>query len=272
MSKIFKHIGLITLVCFSFYITEKTQLVLKNNDDIMLKINEEYKKFNQEGKNAQIKGNKIIPGTCFKKVNKEKTYQEMLKLGKYNSDFYVYDYEYPEISIINNRNKYIIRDNNYEKNIYIFINLNYKNYEEILSNKYKNYNFYTTSEFFLNNQNIIEKIIKNKNSILITKTEFSLLKKANKKYNEILDKNISCYFKDEDNKYINDCSLIKNNSIYVEKNYKVNNLLNLKKNLVPGLFISFEYSSYSKEKQIIEKYIKTKGYQLSIIDESISEC
>lgn len=272
MSNIFKHIGLICLMCFSFYLTDKTALVVKNNDDIMIKINEEYKKYEKEAKDAKIIENTIVPGICSIKVNKEKTYYEMSKIGKYNPNLYVLDFERPKISISTNKDKYIINDNNQFKKIYFFISLSHDNYKEIISNNYMNYNFYTTYDFIMNNKEAIEKILSNNNSVLITNTSFDNLKKVNNEYKKISNKNISCYFESENNKFLNNCNLINSNSILVSNIFNNNYLLKLKENLKNGLFISVSYNTFKKEKIVVEKYIKSKGYKLSLIDSNIEEC
>ena len=45
MKKQFQIIGVLTLIWFSFFCTERTIFVIKNNDDIMIKINEEKEKY-----------------------------------------------------------------------------------------------------------------------------------------------------------------------------------------------------------------------------------
>lgn len=272
MSNLFKSIGLIALMCFCFYLTDKTILVIKNNDELMIRINEEYSNFETKEISAIIDKDTIIPGICSKKVDKEKTYYEMSKIGEYNNNLYVYEYINPKVSLNNNIDKYIISDNKKSKKIYIFIELNNNNYKEILERKYKKYNFYTSDDFFLNNKNIINKLVTNNNSILMIKTNFSNLKKINSEYYDISTKNISCYFKEKNNEYINNCSLIKSKSIYTTKIINENYLLNLKKSITNGLFISVNYESFKKEKNIIEKYIKSKGYSLATIDYDIDEC
>lgn len=272
MSKIFKHIGLIALMCFSFYLTDKTELVIKNNDDIMKKINEESKKYEQISIDAKIVEDTITPGTCSKIVNKEKSYYEMSKIGKYNTSLYEFEYKHPKISTLNNKKKYIIGGNNQLNNIYIFIKLTEENYEKIINRKYKNYNFYVTSEFFMNKKQYIERIVRNDNSILITNANFISLKKVSKEYQNITNKSIFCYLNNKDNAFLSNCSLIKSNSIYVQEKYYENYLLKIKKNLKNGLFVSVNFSTFDKEKEVFEKYIKSKGYNLSNVDKSINEC
>ena len=103
MKKFFQIIGLFSLLIFSFFLTDKTATVIKNMDDIMVEIKKNEHLFKEDGVNAIIKDNTIIPGISFKKVNINSSYRNMKEYGKYNEDLYVYDYIKPKISIINNK-------------------------------------------------------------------------------------------------------------------------------------------------------------------------
>ena len=46
MKKIFQIIGLISLTCFSFFVTEKTALVVSDMDEIMIEIKANYEDCN----------------------------------------------------------------------------------------------------------------------------------------------------------------------------------------------------------------------------------
>ena len=59
MKKQFQIIGVLTLIWFSFFCTERTIFVIKNNDDIMIKINEEKEKYNTKS-SLQFIYNRII--------------------------------------------------------------------------------------------------------------------------------------------------------------------------------------------------------------------
>ena len=89
MKKIFKIIGLISLTCFSFFITEKTSLVVKNMDDVMISIKENMDNFKTKSIDSIIKDNTIIPGISGRKVNINKSYKKMKEYGKYNEDLYL---------------------------------------------------------------------------------------------------------------------------------------------------------------------------------------
>ena len=110
MKKIFQIVGLISLVCFSFFVTEKTATVVNNMDEIMIRIKTEKDEYKLENKNAMIEGNTIIPGISSRKVNINKSYKNMKNNGYYDENLYVYDYTLPDISLADNLDKYIIEE------------------------------------------------------------------------------------------------------------------------------------------------------------------
>ena len=115
MKKFFEYLGLITLVCFSFFYTEKTTSVVKELDDIMIKIKEVAPNYNIEVKEAIIKENTIIPGISGKVVDINASYQSMRKLGAFNENYLEYESIKPKELLKNNLDKYIISGNNFKK-------------------------------------------------------------------------------------------------------------------------------------------------------------
>ena len=81
MKKQFQIIGVLTLIWFSFFCTERTIFVIKNNDDIMIKINEEKEKYNTKSTDSIIIKDTIIPGLSGNIVNEE--IQKELEFAKY---------------------------------------------------------------------------------------------------------------------------------------------------------------------------------------------
>ena len=163
MRKFFEYIGLLSLMCFSFFITEKTITIAKNVDNIMIDIKNNYKKYELKSSDALINDNFITPGICGKKVDLNKTYNEMKILGIYDDKLYQYIYYKPDINIDNNLDKYINRGNDYKNYIYIFFDLNNTNKYIINNYDFKYYNFIVQSDFYFNNQKIIKKLVDNNN-------------------------------------------------------------------------------------------------------------
>ena len=111
MKKVFSLIGIATIISLSFILSEKTEMVLKNIDTIMSELKENQKKYETEPISAIIENDTIIPGLNGKKINIEKTYKEMKKIGEFNEKYLIYDEIKPEKTIDNQYNKYIISGN-----------------------------------------------------------------------------------------------------------------------------------------------------------------
>ena len=117
MKKLFRNIGITTIVCLSVIISEKTSTVVKEIDANLTQLRQKEKEYYRTPINAIIKDNTIIPGLYGKKINIDKTYKEIKKLGKIKEEFFIYDYIKPEISIKNQYDKYIIKGNQNKKAI-----------------------------------------------------------------------------------------------------------------------------------------------------------
>ena len=70
-----------------------------------------------ESENAEIIGNKIIPGKKGKEVDLEKSYTKMKKYGTYNESLTVLKEIEPVISLNDYYDKYVIRGNTTDKTL-----------------------------------------------------------------------------------------------------------------------------------------------------------
>lgn len=272
MRKIFEYIGLITLMCFSFFITEKTTLVVQNIDEIMINIRSYSKDYKTEAKNAKVFDNEIIPGICGKVVNEEKSYEEMKKIGMYDPTFFVYNYINPEISLVENKNKYIVAGNSDKNHVYIFAELTEVNKDLLSQYEFRNFNFIVNDDFYKKNLALVDKILKNNNSILLTKTNYKNYKKINKKYFNKVNNNIYCYNDTSDYEFLNTCS-DSSNTIKINHVIMDNNLLNIKKVLKRGTFIKLNLNNLLiKNINSINNYVSAKGLELSNVDKTLKEC
>ena len=259
---------------FSFIISKRTIMITKDIDEIMIEIKNNYSNYNVVGMNAKVSDKYITPGVCERKVNINKSYNEMRKIGFYNPNNYIYNNKRPSINIYNNLDKYIVNGNKTINNIYIFIELNNINKKYININKFSNYNFIVNTNFYINNKKLINELISNNNSIILIPT---LNKKQYKYvYNDYLvntNKRIYCYNNKENNNLLNICIKYKSNSIGNITTYNSNYLYNIKSYLSNGLFIKFELNNeLINELLIINKYIESKGYNIKNIDNNLGEC
>lgn len=272
MQKTFEYIGLISLMCFSFFITEKTNTIVKNMDNIMLEIKNNYKKYEVEYKNALIENDVIKPGICSKKVNINKSYNEMKKVGLYDDKLYQYEYDLPKINILNSYDKYVVSGNEYKNYVYIFVNLNNSNKDLLSKHDFENYNFIVTASFYNKNTKLIKELVDNGNSILISSTKFRKYKKISKNYYDKYGKKIYCYNENKDDNFLDTCSGNKSNSIYVE-DINLYDLSDIKTKIKIGNFIGIKLNkSLLNNIEILEKYIEQKGILKSNIDDNLKEC
>ena len=157
-----KLLGLITLICFTFFYTEKIIDVTIEQDEIMIKLKEIENNKKITPINAIIKEDTIIPGKLGKNLDLDNSYKQMKKIGYFEPSELKYQSIYPEISIYNNYNKYIINGNIYNKNIsLIYIINNEKTINTILNiikNKNTKITFFIDSSFLNNNINILYKL------------------------------------------------------------------------------------------------------------------
>ena len=87
MKKTFQMIGLISLTCFSFFITEKTAIVVNEMDQIMIEIKEKKDDYKTDSIDAVIENNTIIPGVSSREVDVNKSYKNMKNNGFFNDAF-----------------------------------------------------------------------------------------------------------------------------------------------------------------------------------------
>lgn len=278
MKRIFEVIGLLSLVCFSFFMTEKTVTVVKNMDDIMIEIKSNYKKYQTDSKDAIIKDNTIIPGISGRKVNINKSYKAMKENGLYSEDLYVYDLIKPKISKVDNKDKVIISGNKTKRLVSLIFILNddsdIKNLLNILDRNEIKATFFVTENWVTKNNYTLIDLIDQKNTIgnlgdnqNYKDSAFNWMDTIIKKVGK--QKEGYCLYKNDNN--IKYCQLLDNytiNPIIIDDSY----LLNVKKNLTNGGMIALKHSkNMEKELETIIKYIKSRGYDIVNLETNLSE-
>jgi len=122
-----KKILTILIIIIGFIYTKNLVSVVKNYDDIMIKIKEEKDKYYIKPIEAIIENNTIIPGIKGKEVDINKTYSKMKRYGKYEESLIVLK----DIEVKNHidKNRYIISGNK-NKNMVTLI------FDKKVDNKY----------------------------------------------------------------------------------------------------------------------------------------
>lgn len=269
--KFIKIIGVFVLICFTFFYTEKVIDIAINQDEIMINIKEYATKNNVNPTNAIIEDDTIIPGNTGKYIDTEASYKAMKKIGYFEPTQIIYKNIYPEVSIYNNYNKYIIKGNNQNKNISLIYILNNNTIDGVL-NIVNNYNikinFFIDSSFLNNNINIINKLSNHEiynygNSGKYTKDNLIIANniinnKANNKAN-------FCLFINKDETSLNNCVDSKMHSIIPKTK---TNYFNIKNTLDNGTILLIDNT---KELNGIIEYILSKGYKIVPLSEIIKE-
>lgn len=254
MKKIIRIFFIITLVCFSFFYTDKVMNYLNSKDPLMIKINNLKEDYKVSPVNAIIDNDTIIPGKKGLEIDVDKSYEEMKLGGIFREESLVYKDILPSKSLSNNKDKYIIRGNkknevsllliyssrDYDKiknidNITVYIN--HKDINTSTIKKLKDKEIYP----YGNNGEYTKEILDNDNTLI------NRLSNNKSKY---------CLLKEKNNKYLDLCT--KNNMMVVIPS-EIGGYTNIKKSLTSGSIILLEDISNI---DIIIKYINSKGYSI----------
>lgn len=275
MFKIFRNIGLITLIIASFMYTEKLVSVVKEYDDIMVEIKQNKDKYKTESIEATIKDNTIIPGIRGKEIDINKSYYRMKQYGKFDERLLVYKKSELANPLKDNLGKFIISGNN-KKNMVslIFIINNNDNINDILkkvNSKNIKVNFFIDNEWANNNEKMIVNLVKEKyivGNLSRKDSEFLLLDNVIK---NLAHQKISyCYTEDYDKKILKTCSKQNNYTIVPNIVVEKNGLSEIKKKIQPGSIISLSDMD-DTTLEVIINYIQNKGYEIVTLDKLLEE-
>ena len=170
----------ILLVVFSFYYTNKVVNSLKEKDPIMIEI-KKYDRYYPDTKiDSILNDNNIIPGIKGIKVDIDKSYSNMKKIGKFDKTLLVFEETTPQNDLKDNYDKYIVSLNKKEHNVSLVFYLeDTSNITEILSILNKNdvnATFFVSKEIIDNSVDIIKLILKYGNDVeLFSNSYFRLL-------------------------------------------------------------------------------------------------
>lgn len=161
--RIFEGIGILSLLCFSFFYTKQISTVIKENDDIMKQIKEIEPQYKIEAKDALINEDTIIPGLSGSEIDVKKSYQKMKKTGSFNANLFVYKDVEPKVKLQGNYDKYIISGNTLKKEVsLVFLVDNKDNINKIvdtLNNRDLEATFFIDGYWFEQNNNQIIDLI-----------------------------------------------------------------------------------------------------------------
>ena len=257
MKKIYKYIGLVVIMIFSFYYTDKLALMVQDKNPIMKKINEQKKKMDVASVNAIINNEKIIPGKNGLSINNRKSFSLMKSFGAFSYYYLIFEQEKPKLSIENNKDKIIIAGNSSNKQISFILEYDENLISYFESNKIKG--DILVNKDNISNINYLEPI----NNDFINYSETELLLKKNK-----VNKNI-CFTNNKEN-----LLLCKNYNKYLVNTDLVlsnDNVYNIKNNIKNGSIILVKNNTSINTLNIVLNQAKFKGLKIVYLSELISE-
>lgn len=269
-----KKIGYIFLILFSFlsfYITYKTADIIKQADKIMKSINNNFEKYNVTPVNGIIKDDTIIPGINGLKVNINKSYNNMKHVGFFSDKLFVYD-NLKNINLLeDNLDKYIIKGSDFKKSVSILLFLDNENNKKDIS-KLVDYplNIIVSYNYYLDNLEYIDNLIKNNFNILIYNINKQNIKNFTQMIKILPQKKLYCFNNIKDAKFKKMCMDNNYYSILKEKIITKDYLQNVKRNLANGEFVTLK-GSYENELTSVINYIYSKGYSILNLDEMLDE-
>ena len=162
MKKIIKSIGLMTLICFSFFYTDKVMEVINEQDPIMIKLTEIKDEYYSSSVDATIIGNTIVPGLNGQELDVDASYKNMKQIGVFKTDLIKYTETIPEVSITSNKDKYIIKGNKAKQMVSLVFaiksNSNLTKLEQYLSESNIKTNYFIDYTYLNNNLNTLKKL------------------------------------------------------------------------------------------------------------------
>ena len=271
MKRIFKYMGFAMILMMCFFYTEKTALMVKDVDYIMLKIRTKKEEIDKKPIEATLTKNTIIPGISGYEIDINKSYQKMRYIGKYNDNYLEYKKIEPKETLLKNIEKTIVSGNITKNQISIVLVLKNDKYIDFVNMLDGDINVFTDGNVFENNQDEMQKIKNLAGTIGYNYNyddpSYVWLDNMIKKFSN--SKHSYCLMSEENDK--NKCSKYGNFAIYSEI-IKSNPLLTTKANLKNGKILVYEINdSLLKELGTLIKFINGKGYTIVKLDELLKE-
>ena len=279
--KVIQVISVTLLMLFSFFYTNKSIELIRENDPIMKQIKETNMKYKVNPVNATIIGNKIIPGKSGKEIDYQKTYAKMKKYGTYNETLTVLKEIEPAVSVDDYYDKYIVQGNTERKNVSLVFKTdtisNLLSILNILNQKNIPATFFVDGLLLENNTSLFETMTQNNH-------ELEILSYDNK-YDEIyFDSALNylssitkregkyCYAEYDQKEVIELCSKLKLHTIIPTVKTTTMPYKEIKDKLYNSAIISLPLSTITEEQlPAIIDYIKQKGYTFLSLEDLLSE-
>ena len=265
MKKYVKYILISLFFVFSVFYTNKVIEISQYNNTILASINEYASLKDYKCREGSISNDGIILGISGLVVNKNKSYSNMKGIG-FKEELLEFDKDECILNKKNNIDRYILKGNDYNKNVSIVINTDSGKYFnkmlDVSESKNIEINLLMNTSFLRDNitDNYNHSNILYKGSSLSDLNDFSSL----------LHNEFFCV-KTNDYEIINDWKNKKLNSIKMDNEIKKDLLINTKKLLNNGVIIFIRENEFNlSELSSTINYIKSRGYNIVNINELLS--
>lgn len=275
--KVFQVIGLLVLVCISFMYTEKAMIVVREQDPLMIELNEKKELYYKAPINVYINGKDIIPGYEGIEVDIDSSYENMKKYGLYNESMLKFKNVVPNNSVNNIYDKYIVSGNKLKNSISLIFVVN-KNDDiskvlEILEKNKTVATFFMDKQYIENNKDLIKKIVSLGNEVGHTNyNNDEELLFVNRTISNLSREFNYCYVNSYNDDVLNLCRAY---SMHVIKPTVIsgnNMIISIKKIIGSGTLFSFSINkNLNEELDHIITYVNQKGYTITTLSEHLSE-
>ena len=281
LKNIMKYLGVIVLVLFSFYYTDKSVDIVKRNDPVMKEIIYNSDNFKIESVDAITIGDTIIPGMNGIEVNIDESYKRMKQVNGYYESMLMFSEVIPDESLLEQYDKFIVSGNPFRSDIALLVKVsNITNLEKI----YKIFLDKNTLATFFIDGSVIEN-----NMDLIYEMASDGFQLENYGYNDVYSEdnfrwtnnmifsltNLEpkfCYSEYRNYEVLELCSKNKMYTVNPTLNVTNNPFYTVKNNLKEGNIISLNLTEETvKELPTIISYINQKGYNLVTLNDIVSE-
>lgn len=281
LKKYYSYLGILVLVCFSFYYTDLAVDLVKKNDPIMQNIMKLENDYYIEPVSAEVNIDEITPGYNGVKVNVDESYRKMKKYNKFNENMLVFEEIVPDITLSKRYDKYIVNGNLYKSDVSLVFKVsdvaNLEKIYNILLDKKISATFFIDGNIIENNMDLISDMSKDGNQIenfgYDGKYSYDMLVWTNNMIESLTNNKAKyCYSEYNNSELLELCS--KNKMYVVKPNILATNypFSKVKKNLDNGSIIALEANSETvKELPAIISYINQKGYNPTTLEISLSE-